>query len=51
MSAPFAFNKVEYECRKVCHPIRLIMPNFSAVGRMWCLIKGMRWHRIAQPIA
>jgi hypothetical protein len=32
MSAPLAFNNVEYECRKVCQPIRLVMPTFAAAG-------------------
>ena len=34
MSAPLAFSNVEYECRKVCQPIRLVMPTFTAAGRM-----------------
>ena len=34
MSAPLAFSKVEYECRKVCQPIRLVMPTLTAAGRM-----------------
>jgi hypothetical protein len=34
MSAPLAFRNVEYECRKVCQPIRLVMPTFTAAGRM-----------------
>jgi len=33
-SAPTARSNVEYVCRKVCHPMRLVIPSFSATGRM-----------------
>jgi len=33
-SVPTLRSNVEYVCRKVCHPIRLWIPCFSAAGRM-----------------
>src|SRR6266849_5106786 len=33
LSRPGIIRKPEY-CRKVCHPMRLVIPSFSATGRM-----------------
>ncbi len=34
MSALFARRRVEYVCRKVCHPMCLVIPSRIAIGRM-----------------
>src|ERR1700756_85207 len=34
MSVLFALSNEEYVCRKVCHPIRCVIPILAAAGRM-----------------
>jgi hypothetical protein len=39
MSAPTAFKRVQYVCRNVCQPIRLLIPTRWAAGSTYSRIK------------